>query len=532
MFLTNKYVHPKDIVKEIPRDSIRGAKIAFINMPLRESAPPNCLPYGICLLAAIVRERGADPSIVDLNGIRENTPLSDNDAKSYILESFRQHGEPDIVALSGIITTLKWQEKIAKIIREILPDVFLVSGNGLATEFKGGLFNWIPELNAVAHSEGDLSIVKIIFDALQIKSNGLKKASSSGYLDPYFLGEALGRPRFIYDGGRPDDLDSLPLPAYDLLGDDIMERYINNPIWGGNSKNSSMAGFEVGRSMNTISSRGCPFNCHFCFRGATGEKKYGMRTARDFANEMEWYKQKYSVDFIGVLDDNFMVNKKRVIDFSNIMRNISVDWGVHGRMDEAQDERIEAMVSGNCRYIGFGGESASAKTLKAMGKGGFTLTNGMEKIGEYSFPKTYINAIRNTNRMNINANCTWIMGYPGETLDDLKTTVAFIKWQESIQGEVNKNLFMATAYPGTKLFGHPKVRERLMDGFGISYDTNSQPVVNDALRQYVLELDDATKLLADNSGRIVNFSGMTDNQIEEAKFHVEYMETDKILEMK
>lgn len=532
MFWSNVYVHPKEVLKEIPRDSIRGAKIAFINMPLRESAPPNCLPYGVCLLAAIVRRHGADPSIIDLNGVRKNTqPLSDEDARFHILDSFIRNGEPDIVALSGIVTTLRWQEKIAKMIREILPDVFLVSGNGLATEFKGGLFNWIPELNAVAHSEGDLSIVKIIFDALKIKSVGLKMASSSGYLDPYYLGEALGRPRFIYDGGRPDDLDSLPLPAYDLLGNDVMETYINNPIWGENSENSSRAGFTMGRSMNTISSRGCPFACRFCFRGATGERKYGMRTAGNFADEMDLYRKNHGVDFIGILDDNFMVNKKRVVDFSNIMKNVNIKWGVHGRMDEAQDERIESIAKGNCRYIGFGGESASAKTLEAMGKGGFTLTNGMEKIGEHSFPKTYVNAIRNTRRAGINANCTWMMGYPGETLEDLKTTIAFIKWQEGLCGDVNKNLFMATAYPGTELFGHPKVKERLMDGFGISYDEHNQPIVNDALRQYVISLDDATKLLTDKNGRIVNFSEMTDDQLGECKKLVDEGCTEKILNL-
>ena len=41
-----------------------------------------------------------------------------------------------------------------------------------------------------------------------------------------------------------------------------------------------------------------------------------------------------------------------------------------------------------------------------------------------------INAVKNCHSVGIHANCTRIMGYPGETLSELKTSVAFIKWQE------------------------------------------------------------------------------------------------------
>ena len=275
---TRPYVHPKKVIESITKQDIAGAKVYLINMPLRESAVPNCAPNGIALLAARLETYGVKVQIIDLNayrikdqiatikGMENGRHLTHQETYELITKYFIVHGEPDVVALSGMITTLRWQEDVAKIIRKLAPDVFMVAGNGLATEFKAGLFNWIPELDAVAHSEGDFSIVKIVFDALKIKHDGFQHSFLSGKLDPYYFGEASGRHRFIYDGGRPGDLDEVPFPAYHLIEKDvngfgIMDMYLNNEIWGLAANNSSATPFTMKRSINTVSSRGCPYAC-------------------------------------------------------------------------------------------------------------------------------------------------------------------------------------------------------------------------------------------------------------------------------
>ena len=67
-----------------------------------------------------------------------------------------------------------------------------------------------------------------------------------------------------------------------------------------------------------------------------------------------------------------------------------------------------------------------------MGKGGFILTHGVKNVFGYDVPVTMMEGIKNTVEAGINGNCTWIMGYPSETLEDLKASIAFIKWQEFI----------------------------------------------------------------------------------------------------
>jgi len=567
IYISKQYYHPFDIIKNIQRSQLKGTKVTLINMPIREHAKPNNPPIGPALLAACLQKYDVEVNIIDLNAYRINDNLNQrmltNKEASQLFEKYLNvHGDQDLIALSGLITTLRWQKEIAAIVRKLQPQALLVSGGGLATEFRGVLFQWIREIDAIAHSEGDDVIIKIAYDAKMIKDMGINNAVNSGKLAPYFIGIINKRPRFFYDGGRPHDLDNLPFPAWHLLdsdinGEPVLENYIKVPVWGGLASNSSAASFTMERSLSMISSRGCPFNCRFCYRGAQGERKYGIRSAQNVVNEMELNVKRYHLDFIGIIDDNFMVNSKRIQDLAvkiqPILNDFKFHWGTHGRLDEAADlnqknniSRIEEMAKSGCIYIGFGGESASRFVLNEMGKGGFILQNGDIQINDYTFPVTMIEGIKRTKQAGIHANCTWIMGYPGEKLEDLKTTVAFIKWQEDLythglpfgssdyenaRASVNKSMFVATAYPGTEMARHSVVRKKLSETFGIHFDSETNEAIPDKnLFNYVLELDDATKLL-EGKGGILYYGDMDEDQFSQAKEYVEKENIYKILEM-
>ena len=169
--------HPADVVKDILPSDLAGAKVVFVNMPLRESAVPNATPEGPLLLATNLRQAyGVQAAVIDLNAYRikdehadaralpNGRHLTESETCALLEKHFHVHGEPDVVALSGMITTLRWQTRVAELVRKIVPSTFLVSGGGLATELKTGLFNYIPDLDAIAHSEGDDVVVKIVYD--------------------------------------------------------------------------------------------------------------------------------------------------------------------------------------------------------------------------------------------------------------------------------------------------------------------------------------------------------------------------------
>ena len=231
--IVKKKIDLSEIVSDYPHDYLKGLNILFINMPLRESAMPNTPPQGPALLASRLREYGANPVILDLNSYRflkENTideyrVLTFEETEKLFLQYLAKYGDQDVIAFSGMITTLRWQEFIATISRKYQPKTFLLSGGGLATQLKAGLFQWINELDAVAHSEGDDIILLIGKHLIEKKNNNINFNNSS---NPYFIGSINGIDRYVYAGDRPKDLERLPFAAWDLLetvvnGNEVLE---------------------------------------------------------------------------------------------------------------------------------------------------------------------------------------------------------------------------------------------------------------------------------------------------------------------
>ncbi|MEK7589164.1 MAG: B12-binding domain-containing radical SAM protein [Patescibacteria group bacterium] len=546
---TGAHVHPADVIKGITYRDLKGARVVFINMPLRETARPNTTPEGPLLMATNLRRNcGVDATIVDLNayricdevattrGLKWGRHLTHAETFGLIQRHIRHHGEPDVVALSGKITTLKWQEEIVRIIRRLLPNVFLVSGGGLATELKTGLFSYIPGLDGVAHSEGDDVIIKIVYDGLTIKRYGIESALNSGKLQPYYISKINGRHRFLYAGDRPHNLNALPHADLELLREDvdgnpILDWYLNVPAWSATANNSSAAPWrdeDVVPKTTSVSSRGCPYHCFYCFRKTQGEQLWGVRSAEHIMRELHEHIERYGIKFHGFPDDNFAVTLGRIKDLNSL-----VAWGTHTRLDEVAGLNkitkgtAEVMAKAGCKYIGFGPESASAKVLEAIGKGGHTLSNGFTAVtvdGQpHEFPRSMILGIQNAARVGIHGNCTWIVGSPTETLQDVKESVLFMLWQTEFYARfgassksVNTRMFTMTWYPGVTLINHPKVRSELARIFGLTFQEllvkipgkeHWEPIIDENFYRYLRELDDATKVLEKN-GEPLNFGNM------------------------
>jgi hypothetical protein len=94
---------------------------------------------------------------------------------------------------------------------------------------------------------------------------------------------------------------------------------------------------------------------------------------------------------------------------------------------------------------------------------------------------------------------------------------------------VNEKMFTATAYPGTEMW--KVVRPKLTENFDISFDKLGEPICDENFHQYVLELDDATKVLNNKNGDPVNFGEMDINTFLQTREHVNNNEIEKILEM-
>jgi len=384
---------------------VGGVRIAIINMPCRTDAAPNIVPLGIYYLGNAIRKQLSTHQVeieyVDLNLVRPITASAIRRNLGSVLDA-------DLFLLSGLITTLQWQAYVTRLIKQWNKKARVVTGGGLATNLGPELADWI-NVDAVAVGEGENTIGQILED---FTANRLK---------------------VLYGDGPVRALDDWTMNWSDVVG---IEQYAKTPIWGKDAGNSSYSATDQTRSLNMITSRGCPMECGFCSREATGGRIYRTRSAAAVLEEVNLLVDQYQVGFIGFMDDNMCAKKDRMYEICDGLIPLAergLRWGCHARFDMYQ-ELPEFMARAGCRHIGFGAESASEKILKAMKK--------------KQSPQRMREMIERCRQAGIHPNCTWIMGWPGEDFDDLLETVRFIL---DVAPE-NKNMFVATAYPGTDLW--------------------------------------------------------------------------------
>ena len=398
-------------------------KILLINSPIRLDAKPNCIPYGLTTVASTLLASGFEVEIYDVNALRPSKNLIVDDLKTK---------NWDLVGISGLITTYGFQRWLIPSLKAINPDAPVISGGGLATSSSELLFEH-SEVDVTVAGEGEQSMLELC----RALVSGADLTTIPGISHRQEGHVTTNRTRC-----NIKELDSIPFPAWDLLPMDI---YLKNPIWGDVAGNSSGFGKDatITRSMNIISSRGCPFSCQYCFH-LFGQSSYRFRSVENVIREIEILVDCYGVDFIGFVDDNMMASKKRIIEFCDAMekKRFPVTWGCHGRVTSATPEILHRMAETGCVWIGYGIESGSQKILNAMNK-----KASVEQAQA---------AVVNTRKAGIFPNTTFIFGYPGETRETIRETIEFKR-----ELGIECGSFFATPYPETPLY--KKMNGRIVD---------------------------------------------------------------------
>jgi len=158
----------------------------------------------------------------------------------------------------------------------------------------------------------------------------------------------------------------------------------------------------------------------------------------------EKLQNRYKLDGIIYQEDNFFVNIKRVIEFCQILqeRNLDIGWKANCRISYLVDKDLSffsVVEKSGCKLLQFGVESGSDRILKILKK---RITT--EQVMAVN---------RKLARTNIKCRYNFMIGVPGETLEEMKMTLRFIK---TLKKE-NRNLESCflniyTPWPGTDLY--------------------------------------------------------------------------------
>ena len=195
-------------------------------------------------------------------------------------------------------------------------------------------------------------------------------------------------------------LDTLPMPAWDLID---VTRY--RELW--------LTKHEY-FSLNLVSSRGCPFRCNWCAKPIWGNN-YHVRSALAVAQEMLHVKTRYAPDHIWFADDIFALSAQWTKDFADAVEQLGarIPFKMQSRCDLMTRETVADLKRAGCCDVWMGAESGSQRILDAMEKG-----TKVEQIHQ---------ARENLRRNGIRTGFFLQFGYPGETWEDIESTIRMLR---------------------------------------------------------------------------------------------------------
>ena len=181
-------------------------------------------------------------------------------------------------------------------------------------------------------------------------------------------------------------------------------------------------------SISVIHARGCPYTCQWCSHSVFGNT-HRRRAPDDAADELLWIKERYNPDLIWYADDVLTMNHRWWYAYADALdeRGVRIPFEGISRADRLDEPMVQKLAEMGCFRLWNGSESGSQKILDAMKR--------RVQIDDVQ-AKTHL-----LQQYGIEAGMFIMLGYHGETMQDLEDTVAHLKI-------CNPDVFLTTiAYP-------------------------------------------------------------------------------------
>lgn len=389
-------------------------KIVFINPPYERIAKGydfvkhitnNSPSLGLLHLAAEVRLHGYVPKIIESDIF--DLPIDK------VMEEVEKES-PDYVGIT-LFTVGVWNAlSIAREIKKRLPKTIIIVGGPHISSMGKETMERFREFDYAVDGEGE----KILVELLQVLETGGNPFSVPGIIfrKGPFVHQTQGKT-------VNKDLDDLPMPAWDLLPD-FPRAYI-----------PAIYDYPRGPVATIAASRGCPFHCKFCDTSTFGSsvRFYSPKVVFEM---MKHLREQYGVRHIMFVDDLFVASRLRVTELCQLLieSGLNFTWSCTSRVDTIKPDTLELMKKAGCWEISFGLETGSNELLKKM-----------DKAAEVEKSELAVNW---TAAAGIRTKGLFMLGYPGETLETIEQTKAFVR---RIPMTI-MNLTKFTPYPGSPIY--------------------------------------------------------------------------------
>jgi radical SAM superfamily enzyme YgiQ (UPF0313 family) len=338
-------------------------------------------PLGLAYIAANLEASGHQVKIID-NKVRK---YSLHDLFSEI-----DRFSPEVIGITTITTHLLYTTIITKYLKRKLENVIIVVGGPHASAEPEQLLKFCEEIDYIIVGEAETSFLKLLNNLNN--SELLKRIPGIVYQTRN--GNIIKKPpNFI------TDINELPFPARHLLP---MELYRPSPI-----------NYNSLPSRSLITSRGCPFNCSYCFKLPSEKVRYNNENK--ILDEIKILIDDYNAEELIFWDDCFTINKKRLKNLFNLLRKNKIDipWMSMARTDQITKKNLIELKRNGCWRLSFGIESGDPKIL-----------SNMNKNISLSYASQILKFCR---KIGIETRIFLILGSPYETRESIKKTIKIAK---------------------------------------------------------------------------------------------------------
>jgi len=255
---------------------------------------------------------------------------------------------PDIVGTTSMTTDAYQAKAVLRMAKSIRPDCLTVIGGHHPTlgpqEFDE------TYIDVIVQGEGEHTFKELcaryVTEKAESKARDFSGINGLRWLDAKGIRNANSK------RSQETSLDDLPMPDRSLIAK-YQGRYF----------------FTAVRPMASIfTSRGCSFDCNFCAIWEFYERRTRYLSAKNIVDQME----ACSEPFIFVLDDNFLSNKKRIIELCEEIekRGAKKYWMTQGRTDFVADNPEIMARLARCGLVGLlsGFESNDDDNLASLRK--------------------------------------------------------------------------------------------------------------------------------------------------------------------
>jgi anaerobic magnesium-protoporphyrin IX monomethyl ester cyclase len=382
-------------------------------MPLKQ----RLFPWGFATVARCLEDDGHDIQVLDIYG---------SDLVKTEVEDYLDRNTFDAAAITGFASinylyALWLAEEIKK--RCAVPVVI----GGLLANYHHDLMLSKGTIDYCVIGEGEITAVELfrhIGDMNRLPDvNGIAYRQN-GKISVTLLRELI------------QDLDSLPLPNFDLWP---MDHYTQARMYA-QDRTTAFESYdsaeevdpaELRPNMTFLTGRGCPYKCTFCSRSYDSLR---LKSVDRVIEELQIVKERYGIRAAHFADETLLLNKSRILEFCERIKNVGIYWDGQGRVNTLNREIMVALKDANCLSVGLGVESGSDTILKAMKKG---ITR-----------KQTLDILVAAKEVGLHLKIQLMGGYPGETKKTLRETASLMK-------EANlppRRLTWCTPLPGSELY--------------------------------------------------------------------------------